>query len=51
MYGSQKNLKLAEIPTNLLNPKIKRKPHLRPFRDGIRHIMVILKIKFKEDNL
>ena len=37
------NYKMIEIPINLMNNHIDRKPHLRPFRDGLRHIKLILK--------
>lgn len=43
----QNNYKICEISINLLNNGIKRKPHLRPFRDGLRHIRLILKLKYK----
>jgi len=39
------NYKLIEIPINLLNNHVNRKPHLRPFRDGIRHVKLIIKEK------
>ena len=42
------NYKICEIPINLLNNRIKRKPHLRPFRDGVRHMKLILRHKLKD---
>ena len=36
------NLKIAEIPTRLRIPPYERKPHLRPFRDGWRHLRLML---------
>lgn len=42
------NYKICETPINLLNNGIERKPHLRPFRDGLRHIKLIIKQKNKK---
>lgn len=39
--------KMIEIPTPLRNNHIQRKPHLRPFRDGFRHLKLIIKLKHK----
>lgn len=38
------NYKIAQIPTVLKNNHIKRKPHLKPFRDGFRHLNLMFKI-------
>ena len=40
------NYKMIEIPINLMNNHIDRKPHLRPFRDGFRHVKLIIKESF-----
>ena len=40
-----KQYKMIEIPITLRNNKIKRKPHLRPIRDGLRHIKLIKEVK------
>jgi glycosyltransferase involved in cell wall biosynthesis len=37
------NFKLAEIPIKLRLDATDRKPHLRPWRDGIRHMKLILR--------
>lgn len=39
------NYKMIEIPTVLRNNQVSRKPHLRPFRDGMRHLNLIRKLK------
>jgi uncharacterized membrane protein YidH (DUF202 family) len=36
------NLKITEVPTNLLPGPAGRRPHLRPFRDGWRHLRLML---------
>ena len=36
------NLKITEVPTKLLPGPDGRKPHLRPFRDGWRHLRLML---------
>lgn len=36
------NLKITEIPTRLRVPPYDRKPHLRPIRDGWRHLRLML---------
>ena len=36
------NLKITEVPTKLLAGPAGRKPHLRPFRDGWRHLRLML---------
>jgi glycosyltransferase involved in cell wall biosynthesis len=36
------NLKITEVPTKLLDGPAGRKPHLRPFRDGWRHLRLML---------
>lgn len=40
--------RICETPINLLNNGIDRKPHLRPLRDGLRHIKVIVQSKLKK---
>lgn len=40
-------LEISEIPTNLLKTNTNRVPHLRPFRDGLRHISIILNSCFE----
>tara|TARA_B000000609_G_C24172514_1_gene351371 strand:+ start:250 stop:1383 length:1134 start_codon:yes stop_codon:yes gene_type:complete len=35
------NYKIREIPTTLRKPPYARVPHLRPFRDGLRHLYLI----------
>ncbi len=39
-------LRLAEVPVKLRNDDPSRRPHLRPFRDGIRHLKFLLCEKF-----
>lgn len=39
------NYQTIEIPTVLRNNGVERKPHLRPFRDGMRHLKLIIKLK------
>jgi len=39
------NYKMIETPIILRNNLIKRKPHLRPFKDGLRHVKLIYKLK------
>ncbi|MES2216753.1 MAG: glycosyltransferase family 2 protein [Patescibacteria group bacterium] len=36
------NLRLAEIPVRLRHDHTDRKPHLRPWRDGLRHMRLIV---------
>jgi glycosyltransferase involved in cell wall biosynthesis len=36
------NFQITEVPTILLNGPENRKPHLRPFRDGWRHLRLLL---------
>lgn len=36
-----KNFKIKEIPTVLRKPLYERTPHLKPFRDGFRHLYLI----------
>ncbi len=40
--ASLAKLKITEIPTKLRIPPYERKPHLRPFRDGWRHLRLML---------
>lgn len=40
--SSLAQLKITEIPTTLRVPPFDRKPHLRPFRDGWRHLRLML---------
>ena len=42
----KKNYKIEEVPIKLYKSPNKRKNHLKPFRDGIRHLKIILKNKF-----
>jgi glycosyltransferase involved in cell wall biosynthesis len=37
-----KNLKIAEVPTHLYPDGRSRRPHLRPWRDGWRHLRLLL---------
>lgn len=41
--GAKCNLKIKEIPINFYKDKRGRKPHLRAFRDGMRHLKILLK--------
>lgn len=43
------NYQLAEIPTTLSRSSKKRKPHLRPLRDGFRHLIFLIKTYFNKD--
>ena len=43
-----KGLKMAEVPVKLFPDGRERQSHLRPFRDGIRHIRLILKLRFSK---
>jgi len=36
------NFKITEIPTVLRKPPFERTPHLKPFRDGFRHLYLII---------
>lgn len=40
--SSLAGLRITEIPTTLRVPPFDRKPHLRPFRDGWRHLRLML---------
>lgn len=40
-----KQLKIAEIPCTLYKDKRERRPHLRPWQDGWRHLKLILQMK------
>lgn len=44
----KQNYKIKEIPITLSKGKKARKPHLRPIRDSIRHLKVL--IKYKRNN-
>ena len=35
------NLKISEVPTTLSVPIVNRRPHLKPFRDGFRHLKLM----------
>ena len=39
------NYKMIETPIILRNNGIDRIPHLKPFKDGLRHVKLILKLK------
>jgi len=41
----QSDFRLAEVPIHLRNDDPSRKPHLRPFRDGFRHLKFLLGAK------
>lgn len=41
LKASQHQLKIKEIPLTLFPSKFIRKPHLRPIRDGLRHLKII----------
>lgn len=41
------NLKIAEVPINFYKDKRNRKSHLRTVRDGIRHLKIIIKNKYR----
>lgn len=43
------NYQLAEIPTTLSRSSKKRKPHLRPIKDGFRHLIFLIKTYFSKD--
>lgn len=44
---SKKNMKIYEIPISLhKDGRTNHKPHLRPFRDGFRHLFYMIKEKF-----
>lgn len=43
---AKNNLKIIEVPISLLKSAKYRKPHLRPFRDGFRHLFYLLKNRF-----
>ncbi|MBO6088313.1 glycosyltransferase family 2 protein [bacterium] len=40
------NFKIAEVPISLHKDLKGRKPHLRPWRDGFRHLKYLIKAKF-----
>ena len=39
--AKENNLKITEIPINFYKDKRNRKSHLRPIRDGIKHLQII----------
>lgn len=39
------NLKMIEVPTKLYKDKRNRKSHLKTFRDGLKHMICIIKLK------
>lgn len=41
--SAKNNLKIKEIPINFYKDKRGRKPHLNTIRDGIRHLIIIMK--------
>ncbi len=43
--ASMKGLKIAEVPTTLSRDGRSGKPHLRTFRDGWRHLKLLLTYK------
>jgi glycosyltransferase involved in cell wall biosynthesis len=43
-----KRLKVTEVPTRLRRDGRNRKSHLRPWRDGFRHLILMIKLKLKE---
>lgn len=43
-----KGLKMTEVPVKLYPDGRERKSHLRPFQDGLRHILLIFKMKFRK---
>ena len=44
---SKNKMKIIEIPINLYKDgRVNGKPHLKPWRDGFRHLFFMLKIKF-----
>lgn len=45
--ASLNNLKITEVPTTLRKDGRDRPPHLRPFRDGFRHLYFMTKSRFK----
>lgn len=42
----KENYKIEEVPIKLYKSPNSRKNHLRPFRDGMRHLKIIFKSKF-----
>ena len=42
------NFTIAEIPTGLRQDGRSKPPHLRPFRDGFRHLHLMLSLKLKQ---
>ncbi len=43
IQAKKKNLKMTEVDIAFRKDKRDRKPHLRPFRDGARHLKVLMK--------
>ncbi len=41
-------LKMVEVPVKLFPDGRERQSHLRPFRDGIRHVRLILRMRFRK---
>jgi hypothetical protein len=48
--AAQAKMKIDEVPTTLSKDGRNRKPHLRPWRDGLRQVFIILKLKFDSKN-
>lgn len=46
--ASQHQLKMKEVPTKLYKDQRNRKPHLRTFRDGFRHLFYMIRLRFKQ---
>jgi hypothetical protein len=44
--ASQARIPMAEVPTDLRRDGRDRLPHLRPWRDGVRHVRLLLGLRF-----
>lgn len=51
VLASKNNLKIKEIPATLRKSKELRKSHLRPIRDGMRHLNIIIKYKLCKEKV
>lgn len=40
--AAKENLKIMEVPINFYKDKRNKKPHLRPIRDGLRHLKILI---------
>ena len=49
--ATRKGMRIAEIPTTLKQAGRSRAPHLRPWRDGLRHLRLMLSHAISDDNL